>query len=410
MRCRLTRADDLLRLGRSTRPLQSMHDRRATDPANSAPGKVLVVDDAADARRLFSRFLKAAGFSVKTAASGEEALRSIAKDPPDVVLLDYEMPGLNGPEVCARIRASQTAEVAGLPVILVTAHTDEEEEIRCLEAGANDFVTKPVSRAVLQARLQTQLRLRAYARDLEEWRKAQEADLAAAQVTQRAIIPARFPNLAGWKFEVRFEPLIQVGGDIYGWQKLPDGSWLVWLADGTGHGAAAALLTALTAQLFRKAAEESSCPGEILDSVNREFRPVVAGSTFITAACVVLNANGKVRCSGAGHPPILIQRRDGSCESYRSERAMLGMGAETGGEISCSDLVPGDTVLLYTDGLYSLRSKSGERFSHEIVEQVLQTRPLDAEAIADLKKRLADESDGTAVDDDLTAIVIHRFG
>jgi sigma-B regulation protein RsbU (phosphoserine phosphatase) len=387
-----------------------MHDRRATDRDNPASGKVLVVDDAADARRLFARFLKAAGFSVKTAASGEEALRAIAKEPPDVVMLDYEMPGLSGPEVCARIRASETVEIAGLPVILVTAHTDEEEEIRCLKAGANDFVTKPVSRAVLQARIQTQLRLRSYARDLEEWRKVQEADLASARVTQRAIIPAESPDLPGWKCEVRFEPLIQVGGDIYGWQKLSDGSWIIWLADGTGHGATAALLTVLTAHLFRKAAEQSCSPGDILDSVNREFRAVMGGSTFITAACVVLSANGKMRCAGAGHPPILVRRRDGSCESYRSERAMLGMGEETGGDTSCIDLAPGDTVLLYTDGLYSLRSKSGERFSHEIVEQDLQMHPLGDEGIADLMSRLASESDGTPTDDDLTVIALRRGG
>ena len=387
-----------------------MHDRRATDRDNPPSGKVLVVDDAADARRLFARFLKAAGFSVKTAASGEEALRAIEKEPPDIVMLDYEMPGLSGPQVCARIRVSETVEIAELPIILVTAHTDEEEEIRCFEAGANDFVTKPVSRAVLQARIQTQLRLRAYARDLEEWRKVQEADLASARVTQRAIIPAKFPDLPGWKFEARFEPLIQVGGDIYGWQKLPDGGWIVWLADGTGHGATAALLTALTAHLFRKAAEQSSSPGEILDSVNREFRAVMAGSTFMTAACVVLSANGKMRFAGAGHPPILIQREDGSCESYRSERAMLGMGEETGGDTGCTDLAPGDSVLLYTDGLYSLRSKNGERFTHEIVAQVLLAVPLQAEAIADLMSRLAGESDGTPTDDDLTVITLRRCG
>src|SRR6188508_3145140 len=131
-----------------------MHNRSAADRDNATSGKVLVVDDAADARRLFSRFLKAAGFSVKTAASGEEALQAIEKELPDIVMLDYEMPGLSGPQVCARIRASETVEIAELPVILVTAHTDEEEEIRCLKAGANDFVTKPVSRAVLQARIQ----------------------------------------------------------------------------------------------------------------------------------------------------------------------------------------------------------------------------------------------------------------
>jgi sigma-B regulation protein RsbU (phosphoserine phosphatase) len=387
-----------------------MYERRATEGDNANSGKILVVDDAADARRLFARFLKAVGFSVKTVASGEEALRAIAKEPPDVVMLDYEMPGLSGPQVCARIRGSETIEIAELPVILVTAHTDEEEEIRCLEAGANDFVTKPISRAVLQARIQTQLRLRAYARDLEEWRKVQEADLASARVTQRAIIPAKFPDLPDWKFETRFEPLIQVGGDIYGWQKLPDGSWIIWLADGTGHGATAALLTVLTAQLFRKAAEEYTSPGEILDSVNREFRAVMAGSTFMTAACVVLSANGRMRCAGAGHPPILVQRRDGSCESYRSERAMLGMGDESGGDSSSIDLAPGDTVLLYTDGLYSLRSKTGERFTHEIVEQVLQAPQLGEQAIADLMSRVANESDGTPTDDDLTVIALRRCG
>jgi serine phosphatase RsbU (regulator of sigma subunit) len=89
---------------------------------------------------------------------------------------------------------------------------------------------------------------------------------------------------------------------------------------------------------------------------------------------------------------------------------MLGMGEEAGGAASCIDLAPGDTVLLYTDGLYSLRSKSGERFTHEIVEQVLQMRPLGDEGIAALMSRLASESDGTPTDDDLTVIALRRCG
>ena len=89
---------------------------------------------------------------------------------------------------------------------------------------------------------------------------------------------------------------------------------------------------------------------------------------------------------------------------------MLGMGEETGGDTCCADLAPGDTALLYTDGLYSLRSKSGERFTHEMVTQSLLAIPLGTEAIADLMSRLAYESDGTPTDDDLTVIAIRRCG
>lgn len=87
---------------------------------------------------------------------------------------------------------------------------------------------------------------------------------------------------------------------------------------------------------------------------------------------------------------------------------MLGMSEETGGGTWCIDLARGETLLLYTDGLYSLRSKSGERFTHEIVAQVLLAVPLHVEAIADLMSRLAVESDGTPTDDDLTVIALRR--
>lgn len=391
-----------------------MHDQRApghsTAPAvGDAPPRILVVDDDDAGRRLVCISLEAAGFSVTGVASGEAALRAIAKKAPDVVVLDYEMPGLNGAEVCARIRASESLEISELPVIMLTAHTAEPDEIRCLEAGANDFVTKPVSRAVLQARIQTGLRLRAYARELEQWREVQEADLASARATQQAILPAKLPDFPGWQIEACHQPLIQVGGDIYGWELLRDGRWLFWLADGTGHGAAAALLTALTTHLFSKAAEGSSSPGEILDSVNHEFSRVAGGSTFMTAGCAALSANGEMHFASAGHPPLIVQRRGGAIESYSSERTLLGVGEKIGIADSMLHLADGDTAFIYTDGLYALKSKCGGHFGNEIVEQVLQNRPLGGDAIGDLMSRIAEQSDGSPADDDIAVIALRRI-
>ena len=119
--------------------------------------------------------------------------------------------------------------------------------MRCLQAGANDFVTKPVSVAVLEARIQTQLRLRALRAELqvrnaelERWQREQEADLEAARVTQRAIVPSKPPPIEGWDVAWMYEPLIQVGGDIFGWRSLAAKRWSL-ARRATGHGASAAL-------------------------------------------------------------------------------------------------------------------------------------------------------------------------
>jgi CheY-like chemotaxis protein len=109
----------------------------------SAPAKVLVVDDTPNNVKLLSDVLAVRGYAVTTAASGEEALARIASDPPDLVLLDVMMPGLSGYDVCRRIRAD--ALTALLPVVLVTALDPDQERVKGIEAGADDFLTKPIN-------------------------------------------------------------------------------------------------------------------------------------------------------------------------------------------------------------------------------------------------------------------------
>lgn len=369
---------------------------------------ILIVDDDAAARRLLSTSLKAVGFDVTIASGGDEAVKLIQSDTPDVVLLDYEMPGLNGAEVCAWIRASTITVIKELPVIMFTAHTAETEEIGCLEAGANDFVTKPVSLSILQARIQTQLRLRAYALELEKWREAREADLQSARATQQAIVPHETPYVPGWEVESHFEPLIQVGGDIYGWRELSDGKWLFWLADGTGHGAAAALITALATHLFSKAGEVSSSPAEILNIVNKEFIRVIGGNTFMTACCAVVDEKGSMTFSSAGHPPLFIQRSDKRVDSYAAKRTMLGLVDNIRTNDFTIVMEKGDTAVLYTDGLYSMKSKEGSRFSDEIVEKVLLKQILKPDAPEDLISRIEDLSEDATRDDDMVVITLKK--
>lgn len=390
----------------------SLHSH-ATAPNSIAPGfknapRILIVDDDSAALRLLSLGLTAAGFNVQTAMSGQEAIGLIAQTRPDAVVLDFELPDWNGAEICGRIRGSEEVAVKELPVIMLTAHAGEAEEIRCLEAGANDFVTKPVSRAVLQARIQTQLRLRAYARQLEEWRTVQEADLASAQATQRALVPDEPPILSGWEVYSHYAPLIQVGGDIHGWEQLSNGNWLFWMSDSTGHGAAAALTTALTAHLFSKAAETTSSPAEILTSVNAEFLRVLGGSVFMTACCAVIANDGSMTLSSAGHPPILVLRKDGKVEAHRPERTILGLGNRLSLDESMTILEAGDMALLYTDGLYGMRGNDSERLTHLVIEQVVGEGPLGDDPVGEILRRVGAHSDGSATDDDVAVIALRR--
>jgi adenylate cyclase len=153
-----------------------------------APGvRVLVVDDQPANVRLLDAILSPHGYDVATASSGEEALRSIAAARPDLVLLDVRMPGIDGYEVCRRIR--EQPETAYLPVVMVTA-SGEEQKVRALRAGADDFLTKPVDRQELLARVASLARIKRYqdtiqrqSAELTDWNRELESRVAR-QVAQ----------------------------------------------------------------------------------------------------------------------------------------------------------------------------------------------------------------------------------
>ena len=119
-------------------------------------GRILVVDDTAANVRVLSKILQAELFAVDTAASGEEALDRIAAEPPDLVLMDVMMPGIDGYETCRRIKADR--RMRRIPVIMVTALSEAEDRIRGIEAGADDFLSKPIDRQAVLARIKHLLR------------------------------------------------------------------------------------------------------------------------------------------------------------------------------------------------------------------------------------------------------------
>jgi len=148
---------------------------------------ILVVDDLPQNVKLMDAVLTPRGFTVHTAASGEEALEWLSTQVPDLVLLDILMPGIDGYETCRQIRANEATSF--LPVVMVTA-SGQEQKLRAIEAGADDFVTKPFEQAELLARVRSLVRVKRYhdtverqAAELADWNRELEAKVAA-QVTE----------------------------------------------------------------------------------------------------------------------------------------------------------------------------------------------------------------------------------
>src|SRR6266853_813439 len=380
--------------------------------------QILVVDDDAVSRKILAQLLASAGLQCHECEDGTEALELIRAKQPSLLLLDFDMPGLNGAEVLKSLRSDKDPAIAQIPAIMLTGHGSEESEVRCLQAGADDFVTKPVNAAVLRARIETQLRLRSMRRqlerqnnELEEWRRNLERDLAAAQLTQQSLIPQKPPIIAGWEVAACYRPVIQVGGDIYGWLRMKDGRILFWIADGTGHGAAAALLTTLAKLLFHHGSGEHDSPARVMEAVNNDFRSIFGGRSFMTAMCVAVDpATGRATIVGAGHPPVLIARRGGGTGSIASVAPPLGLIEHPEFTETIVDLDLGDAFLLYTDGLFGAARGERLRLTPERLEKMLDHSAPNAEALLrGILNQAVPENGKDALPDDLAALAVRRM-
>jgi len=384
---------------------------------DNSHAEILVVDDDAMSRRVLAQLLSAAGYNCRVSNDGSEALETIHARPPSLLLLDFDMPGLNGAEVLRRLRLDEDPTVAQIPAIMLTAHGSDQSEVSCLQAGADDFVTKPVNASVLRARIETQLRLRSMRRqlerqndELEKWRRDLERDLAAARLTQQSLIPQKPLLLPGWQIATCYHPVIQVGGDIYGWLRMKDGRVLFWIADGTGHGAAAALLTTLAKLLFHHGSMDHDSPVSLMEAVDNDFRSTFGARSFMTAMCVALNpATGQAQVVGAGHPPLLVVHHDGATESIASAAPPLGMIKQAAFTETPIALEPGDAFLLYTDGLLRWTKDERHRVTPGQLEKILDHSAPSAEAL--LKRivaQTAPENSAKTAPDDVAAIAVRR--
>ena len=330
--------------------------------------RILIVDDVRANIDLLVSALKN-DYKLSVALDGEAALRAIEREAPDLVLLDIMMPGIDGYEVCRRIRARENGNE--IPVMFLSSLEDAQDKVQGFEAGGNDYVTKPFEMVEVKARVKSLLKAKAYA---DAVREASERELRVAREIQMGILAQDLPaRVAGTKLDVHayIEPAKQVGGDLYEVLRVADGKVVVVIGDVMGKGVPASLFMAVTVTLLRMIVRLTQRPDEILARLNDELAAQNARRMFVTMSCVVIDAaTGRTTGASAGHHALLMVPRHGAPQFvFPSSGKMLGLWPAQSFSVASRDLEAGDTLLLYTDGVPDAENIHEQQFESErIVE------------------------------------------
>lgn len=368
----------------------------ATQP--QAIRRVLVVDDSRLQRRIVRMSLTRWGFDVMEADNGAEALAICGVNPPDLVISDWVMPGMDGLEFCRAFRNMQRDSYGYF--ILLTSKS-EKAEIACgLDAGADDFLTKPVNPAELRARIAAGARIlgmerelteknRLIASTLEELQKLYDSldkDLIEARKLQQSLLSDRYRDFGVADVSLLLRSSGHVGGDLVGMFPVNDHCIGLYAIDVSGHGVSSALMTARLAGYLSAVAPEQNLalfrvaegtyrmhpPSKTIAALNRLILDEMDTELYFTMILAEVDlSRGKVVLAQAGHPHPAIQRKDGRVDWVGHGGLPVGLLNEATFEDVTFDLGPGDRLLIHSDGITECFDKSGRLLDHQGLSAML---------------------------------------
>jgi len=360
------------------------------------PISILAVDDTPANLQVLSGMLKDRGYKVRPVPGGKLALLAARRDPPDLILLDINMPEMNGYEVCEHLKADDTLK--GIPVIFISALTEQLDKVKAFAMGGVDYLTKPFQMEELHARVETHLKLRSLHIELEESNarlaKANgrmSRDLKAAAKIQETFLPREVPRIPGVDFAWCYRPCDELAGDGLNIIPLGDGKVGLYILDVSGHGVASALLSVTLSRLLSPPSEPSSIlirdggvpgkydttpPAEVAARLNRLFPFDPLTEQFATLVYGILNAvTGEFRYVSAGHPgPVHLPSRADPV-ILESQGFPIGLAEDSYEERSIR-LGEGDRLYLYSDGVPEAMNPAGEQFGEARLKKAIsQARP-----------------------------------
>ena len=367
-------------------------------------GAILLVDDNPNNLNMLVDSLSPYGFEISVAPDGQTALEQSQENPPDLILLDIMMPGMDGFETCARLKENEKTK--DIPVIFMTALSDNDSRVKGFSVGAVDYVTKPLQLEEVVARVSNHLKIRALQIQLQETisslrqevgerKRAEEAaheamilsnqvneqmrkDLAAAARVQHALLPASPPVIPGVTFGWTYQPCAEVGGDSLNVFQINDHQVGMYVLDVTGHGVSASFLSVTLTHVLIPQRDPSyytsrgdlfdgvgalSSPTEVASRLNHMFPMSEETHQYFTLIYGILDTRERnFRYVCAGHPAPITFTPGHQASTCDAPNLPIGLFEDAQYEESTIQLTPGTRLYLYSDGVIEAMNPKREIF------------------------------------------------
>lgn len=331
------------------------------------PATILLVDDDRIHSRVLAIRLRTQGYRILSVDSGERALEQARLCPPTVILCDWLMEAMNGLDVCRAFKADPALKASHF--ILLTSRSRVDDRVTGLDSGADDFLSKPVDPGELLARVrsgirlhQANQRLKLLAEDVQRQKRRLDEELAEAASYVRSLLPGQIRGPVS--VESRFLPSHELGGDSYDYFWLDEDHFVVYLADASGHGLAAAFPSISVHNQLRSRTlpVDLRDPAKVLTALNAAFQMDQHQGRYLTMWYGVFRLSTRtLRFASAGHPPALLCPADWSLPMHwlRGQGTGLGLFEEA---MYVSDTVAvgqGSCLLVFSDGVYEVPRTAG---------------------------------------------------
>lgn len=334
--------------------------------------KALVADDERSNRILLGAILKQAGYEVINAENGSEAVELFKSESPDIILMDVMMPVMNGYEAVSKIKALPSDKFT--PVIFLTGISDEDDLAKCIDVGGDDFLSKPISKTLLKAKIQSMERFSQLHSEVNMlYARSQQDQHMAEEVFAGAVVS---DNVALHCINTILKPAELFSGDVLLTAYSPTGDLNVLMGDFTGHGLAAALGAMPASEAFRAMTGKGYSTQQILSAINSKLLNLLPTGMFMAAQFIsVANTLDHVSVSNCGMPDILFVDEQNSKIKHRISSNGLPLGITQ--DIDFHDFIEviniksGDKILMVSDGLTEAVNIQNEQFGNHRFEDAI---------------------------------------
>jgi sigma-B regulation protein RsbU (phosphoserine phosphatase) len=341
--------------------------------------KILVIDDDISIQILLKRMLEKQGYAIITACNGEQGIAQALAYHPALIICDWIMPGLNGLEVCHHLK--KEPHLSTTFFILLTSLDSVADRVKGLDAGADDFISKPIEQNELQARVRAGLRLHQLSRDLQTQKRLLEIELSQAAEYVRSLLP--LPMTEPFSIHSCFIPSRQLGGDCFDYYWLDPDYLAIYLLDTAGHGLKATLPSVSVLNLLRSRALKSLNyyqPSHVLQALNDTFQINHQNDKYFTIWYGVYNRlKRQLVYASAGHPPAILlsvqSANNTEVQRLRTPGMPIGLFPEAKYSDGFCDIDISSTLYIFSDGAYEITKPDGTLWSLDAFIQLLVSLP-----------------------------------